>query len=83
MNKNELLTPDIIDEITQGRKINAIKMLREKGAGDLKDCKEIVDNYCLENNIEYHSDSPSVSFTTLIVIAIFIGLSIYFANKYF
>ncbi len=47
------LDSDVVEEILNGRKVRAIKKLREtKGLG-LKEAKVMVDTYCAENNITH------------------------------
>ena len=56
MNNNFNLSQDVIDAIKLGKKINAIKLLRDSQGVNLKEAKDIVDSYCLEHRI-----SPSTS----------------------
>jgi hypothetical protein len=61
-----------LEEIMNGRKVRAIKILREtKGIG-LKEAKVIGDTYCRENNITssglVRSDSGSGKGITLVII---------------
>ncbi len=45
------LNQDVIDAIKSGKKVNAIKLLRDSERIDLKKAKNIVDSYCLNNRI--------------------------------
>ena len=49
MNNNFKLNQDVIDLIKSGKKLNAIKLLRHSQGANLKEAKDIVDSYCLEN----------------------------------
>ncbi len=50
MNSNTNLEAEVIDEIRNGRKISAIKMLRKLRGIDLKEAKELVDLYMSNNS---------------------------------
>lgn len=79
MNENVKLDADIVEEIIKGRKINAIKKIRmTKGLG-LREAKEMVDSYCLENEIEYSRSRETTSSKGLFIV---IGLGIVLALLY-
>ncbi len=51
MNTNQNLEPEVIIALSLGRKIEAIKMLRQKRGLGLKDAKELVDRYSVANGM--------------------------------
>lgn len=51
MNKNIELEPEVLTALNNGRKIEAIKLLRAKRGLGLKEAKELVDSYSLANGI--------------------------------
>jgi len=79
---NTELEPEVIEAIQSGRKIDAIKKLRELRGTDLKEAKGLVDSYCKDNVIK----SPSVekvSSNNGLIFLIFLGIAAYFLYQYF
>jgi hypothetical protein len=50
-NNNQTLEHEVIAQLEIGRKVNAIKKLRELRGIGLKEAKELVDAYCDKNEI--------------------------------
>lgn len=72
---------DVIAEIENGRKLSAIKLLRESHNLGLKEAKELVDAYCAENNISTDSSIKVSSNGLMIIIAL--GLIAYIVYSQF
>lgn len=75
------LESKVIVAIQKGRKIEAIKKLRELHGIELKEAKQLVEAYCDENNI---SPRPSKSGSSgWIIPLILFGLMAYVFYRYF
>jgi len=46
------LPPDVVDALRRGRKIDAIKLIRERQGLDLKDAKALVERFVAANRAE-------------------------------
>ena len=82
MNTKIELEPEVIASITSGRKIDAIKKLRELRGLGLKEAKELVDLYASENNIA----TPSVEKVNSgggFIFLIILGVAGYFIFEHF
>lgn len=75
------LEPEVVEEIQNGRKINAIKKLRELRRIDLKEAKELVDAYSPEKEKFTPSVQKPGSGNGLIIMII-IGAAAFFLYKY-
>lgn len=75
------LESEVVVAIQKGRKIDAIKKLRELRGIDLKEAKQLVEAYCGENNISSPA-SKSGSSGWLIPLVLF-GLMAYVFYRYF
>ncbi len=83
MNDNLKFEQDIVDELKNGRKISAIKLLRTSRGIGLKEAKDLVDTYCRENKIvapPSEGKSGSGMFFLFILIA-GLGYSLYVSVK--
>lgn len=76
------LEPEVIEEIQNGRKINAIKKLRELRRIDLKEAKELVDAYSPEKENFTPSVQKANSGNGLIILVV-ICAAAFFLYKYF
>jgi len=63
------LESEVIEELEQGKLINAIKVLRAKRSIGLKEAKNIIDEY-LEENPYLKSKTNKHSFGPLFILAI-------------
>ena len=70
----------IVDALNRGRKIEAIKLLRQASGIGLKEAKDLVDRYCAENRIEVSSAGESSVLSYLAGLLV-LGLLGYFAYK--
>lgn len=59
MSETVELEPEVIEDIINGRKVNAIKKLRSLRGLGLKESKELVDLYAAQNNIVAPSSGGS------------------------
>ena len=71
------LEPEVVAAIRSGRKIEAIKKLREVRGLGLKEAKDLVDLYCSQNNIESVSTSGSTASLGLVILVCDIGFLLY------
>ena len=71
------LEANVIEEIQKGRKVQAIKNLRNARNIGLKEAKQLVDAYCLENKVD---DSAVVKLgnTSGIIFFIIFAVAAYF-----
>ncbi len=81
MNSNIELEAEVIEEIRNGRKVSAIKKLRELRGIDLKEAKELVDLYNSKNNIN-HQVVRKPSSGGGIMLLIFFGVVCYMLYKF-
>jgi len=51
MNTNQELEPEVVIALSLGRKIEAIKILRQKRGLGLKEAKDLVDSYSVANGM--------------------------------
>jgi len=72
----------VIDAVNRGKKIQAIKILRESRRIGLKEAKELVDEYCAVNHVKAQAAGES-NFLSYVAGVIVIGLIGYFAVKFF
>lgn len=82
MNPDLKFEPAVIDAIQRGKKIEAIKILRESRNVDLKEAKDLVDQYYKENNVTPEPDRETGSPASLLFFIIFIGIC-YFVYQLF
>ena len=76
------LENEVVAELQKGRKVSAIKKLRQLRGMGLKEAKHLVDLYCEQNHLSPSSSGnlgSGFSLSTLIVIV----LVCYFAYKLF
>lgn len=76
MNESSNLPADVVNAINAGRKIEAIKLLREARGLGLKEAKHAVDAYIRENPSAQQPKSRSGGLIILVVLAI-VGYAIY------
>ncbi len=77
MNERIDLDSEVIEELEQGRKIGAIKILRIKRSMGLKDAKQLVEAY-LEQNPYLKVERPKSSSGPIILLAvIFLAYALY------
>jgi len=67
----------VIALLQQGRKIEAIKLLREERHIGLKEAKDIVDEYCLQHPELIPASHSGKSFSTILSIVVAIALIVY------
>lgn len=79
---NPELEPEVIEALQNGRKIEAIKKLRELRGTGLKESKELVELYCSQNHISAPSVQKINSGNGLILLIVF-GIAAYFIYKNF
>ena len=79
---NIVLEPEVILEIKNGHKIDAIKKIREKHGISLKEAKELVDQYCIEHKFTPPAVQNVHSWNSLILFFI-LSLLGYFLYQYF
>ena len=72
----------VVDAINRGRKIEAIKILRQSRRIGLKEAKELVEDYCDKNGVKSQSvgESKFFSYAAAVIVIDLIG---YFIYKYF
>ncbi|QSX38778.1 ribosomal protein L7/L12 [Shewanella sedimentimangrovi] len=75
----DVMEPEVVQAIKSGRKIEAIKRLRELRGIGLKEAKEQVERYARDNRIEIPTDSNGSMVFLLLVILVLLG---YFAFRY-
>ncbi|QSX31557.1 ribosomal protein L7/L12 [Shewanella cyperi] len=75
----DVMEPEVVQAIKSGRKIEAIKRLRELRGIGLKEAKQQVERYARENHIEIPTDSNGSMVFLLLVILVLLG---YFAFRY-
>lgn len=71
------LEPEAIEELEQGSKINAIKILRAKRSIGLKEAKTIVDAYLVQNPYLIVEKPKSISGPIFLFAIIFIVYALY------
>ena len=77
MNERIDLDSEVIEELEQGRKIDAIKILRIKRSIGHKDAKQLVEAY-LEQNSYLKGERSKSSFGPIILLAIiFLAYALY------
>lgn len=77
MNERIDLDSEVIEELEQGRKISAIKILRIKRSMGLKDAKQLVEAY-LEQNPYLKVERSKSSFGPITLLAIiFLAYALY------
>ena len=76
------LEPEVVQFIISGRKVDAIKKLRELRGLGLKDSKELVDSYCSEHNVTV-TQEPGKRSGGGLVFLILLGVLGYVSYNYF
>ena len=76
------LEQEVITAIQRGRKVDAIKKLRELRGIGLKEAKELVDSYCSKNIIPTSSVKKTNSGNGFILLIVF-GIASYGLYQYF
>ena len=74
MNSKIELETEVVEAIESGKKIDAIKKLRELRGLGLKESKELVDLYVAQNNLQASSSASSSSGLNALFAVAFIGL---------
>ncbi len=82
------LESEVVDAIRQGKKIEAIKKLREIRNIGLKESKDLIDTYLNDNNLNNdnsidHKSVEKLSSNNGLIIIIIIGATLYMAYKHF
>ncbi len=86
---NTELEPEVVDAIQRGKKIEAIKRLREIRNIGLKESKDLVDDYVNHNGISdsdnntNHKSIEKLSSNNGLIVIIIIGAILYMAYEYF
>ena len=68
------LETEVVAAIESGKKVDAIKKLRELRGLGLKESKELVDLYVAQNNLQTPSNSSSSSGLNVLFVMAFIGI---------
>lgn len=76
MNKKTDIPEDVIAEIKAGRKITAIKLLRNRLGVDLKEARQIVDAYIEQNPAGTEASGPETDTGIGRVIIVAIGAGV-------
>ena len=76
------LDPKVIAAIASGRKIEAIKLVREQKGIGLKEAKEWVDAYIEDNDLPSASTAKGGS-NSNVVFFIILGITVFFIYKHF
>jgi hypothetical protein len=77
------LPPDVVDALRRGRKVDAIKLVRERQGLDLKDAKALVERFVGTNRAELGLAGPSEGagagwiVTLVVLVAILYALYTY------
>jgi len=71
------LEPEVIEELEQGRVINAIKILRTKRSIGLKEAKNLVDAYLAQNPYLKVEKAKNTSGPIFLLAIIFIAYALY------
>lgn len=77
MGNNTYLEPEVIEELEQGRKISAIKMLRTKRSIGLKEAKNLIDTYLVQNPYLKIERPKSSSGPIILLAIIFLAYALY------
>jgi len=77
MNERIFLDSEVIEELEQGRKIGAIKILRIKKSMGLKDAKELVEAYLEQNPYLKIEKVKNTSGPIILLAIIFIAYALY------
>lgn len=80
-NESAALEPEVIQALKEGRKIEAIKRLRQSRGLDLKDAKNLVDQYCLNHPDDFPQAAKSSPLNAIILCALV--LLVFGVYKYF
>jgi ribosomal protein L7/L12 len=83
MKNKHIYEPEVIAYLLKGQKIKAVKKLYEIRRIGLKEAKELVDSYVIDNDQTQYSDSKVKSFGGIIYLVISLGLAGFFLVKYF
>lgn len=71
------LEPEVIEELEQGRKITAIKILRAKRSIGLKEAKTLVESYLVQNPYLVVEKPKGMSGVIFLFVIIFIVYALY------
>lgn len=82
MNTNSELEPEVLAALNNGRKIEAIKALREARGIGLKEAKEQVEAYAKEHNLD-NVPVQKVSSNNGVVMVIFLAVAAYLIYHFF
>jgi hypothetical protein len=66
-------SPAVISLLQQGRKIDAIKQLREEKQLGLKQAKDLVDGYMRNNPAQFQRIKPESNNSGLIIVVLLLG----------
>ena len=80
MNSTPKLPDQVIGQIRAGRKIQAIKLLREAQGIGLKEAKDAVDAYMLANPSPQQPKSSSNGLVLIVVLSLIAYLAYQFLN---
>ncbi|WP_250657508.1 ribosomal protein L7/L12 [Alkalimarinus coralli] len=82
MNTNSELEPEVIAALSRGKKIEAIKALREARGIGLKEAKEQVEAYAIAHNLDNVS-VQKVSSNNGVVMVVFLAVAAYLIYHFF
>lgn len=71
------LEPEVIEELEDGRVINAIKVLRTKRSIGLNEAKSLVDEYLVQNPYLKVEETKKTSAPIFLLALIFIAYALY------
>ncbi|GAA3925309.1 ribosomal protein L7/L12 [Litoribacillus peritrichatus] len=76
------LSPEVTDAINRGRKIEAIKILREQQNLGLKEAKDIIDQYITDNpdKLSTHAN-PKGKLSWSLIMMVIILAAIFWVNR--
>jgi hypothetical protein len=77
MNERIDLDSEVIEELEQGRKIGAIKILRTKRSIGLKEAKNLIDAYLAQNSYLKIEKPKSSSGPIILLAIIFLAYALY------
>jgi hypothetical protein len=86
MTESSELSPDVMQAIEAGRKIDAIKLLRAERGIDLKEAKDVIDQAVAtyrEANPEYEERSSSGGLSSIIGFVVLAAILYYVFTKFF
>ncbi len=71
------LDVQVVSALQDGRKVEAIKLLRKQRGIGLKEAKEIVDSYCEEHGLSSSSQASGAGGLMLVGLLLVVGYLVY------